>query len=276
MRSFYYRSFISSKLGLRRPYYDGGEGGGDSGNSGGGGGSSGGNSGGSGNPPAAFTQDQVNAILNKEKAKWQNQNKATVTQLEELKKQEGLSKERVAELEQQIDNLQKTYMSESELLKRDTEKKQKEMTAQLEQTTGQLKFWNGKYTQLLVTNAITTAAAANEAYNPVQMLTQLGGMAKVVPVTQDGKETGEFEVKIQFPDKDKEGKPVVLELTPDAAMKRMKELPEQYGNLFKAGVNGGVGGNNSGPGTPTDLKKVMSDPAEYRKNRDKILKGEIK
>jgi hypothetical protein len=268
MSANYYRSFITRKLGSRRFYFEG---------EGGGSGEGGTNNDGNGSKVTTFTQDQVNAILNKEKTKWQQTNKTTVSQLEELKKQDGLSKEKVAELENQIAQLQTTYMTESELLKRDTEKKTTELSTQLEQTSGQLKFWNNKYTQLLVSHAITSAAATNDAYNPEQMLTQLGGAAKVVPVIQDGKETGEFEVKIQFTDKDKDGKPVVLELTPDATMKRMKELPQQFGNLFKAGVNGGLGGNNAGLGAAApQMDKVLKDPGEYRKNRDKILKGEIK
>jgi hypothetical protein len=165
-------------------------------------------------------------------------------------------------------------MSQQELAKRDSEKQAKEYQARLEKAETTAKTHEQRFTKLLVNHAISAAASANDAWKAEQMLTQLGGLAKVVPVLLDGKETGDYEVKIQFPDKTKEGQFVVLDLTPDATMKRMKELPELYGNLFKSGVQGGVGGNNNGvQGTNSnDLNSVTADPETYRKNRKTLLK----
>lgn len=263
MRNFYYRQFIISKLGgqVRRGYYD--------------------------DPPVVdppvvdplekevkLTQKQLNDLLAGEKRKALEQNKKTVEELEKVKQTAGLSAQQVQDLTGQIAELEKTYMSQAELAKRDAEKQQKEYSSKLEHESKRATDNEARFKNLLIKNAITSASVVNEAYNPEQMLTQLSGMAKVVPIVQDGKETGDFEVKIAFPDKTKDGQPVLLELTADETLKRMKEIPERYGNLFKSGVSGGVGGNNNGPtgGTGNDLNTITGDPETYRKNRKSLLK----
>jgi hypothetical protein len=60
-------------------------------------------------------------------------------------------------------------------------------------------------------------------------------------------------------------------LSPDAAMKRMKQLPALYGNLFKANVVSGIGGDSNttgqpaGPSGPVDFKNMT--PAVFQKLR---------
>lgn len=270
MRNFYYRQFIISKLGgkVRRGFYNDppvvdpptdGKGGGNDDPL---------------NKKVDLTQKQLNDLIAAERRKEADRNKATVAELEKVKQTAGLSAQQVSDLQNQITELEKTYMSQAELAKRDAEKSQKEYAAKLESESKRAMENETRFKNLLVKNAITSASLANDAYNAEQMLTQLSGLAKVVPVTLDGKETGDFEVKIAFPDKTKEGQPVVLELTADETLKRMKEIPEKYGNLFKSGVSGGVGGNNNGPSgnNSNDLNTVTADPETYRKSRKNLLK----
>jgi hypothetical protein len=65
------------------------------------------------------------------------------------------------------------------------------------------------------------------------------------------------------------GDAVTLVLTPEDAVKRMKELPDQYANLFKPNVVSGMGGGTATGGGPgqgrVDVRKLS--PAEYRKLR---------
>lgn len=270
MRNFYYRQFIMTKLGgkVRRGYYNDSPVG-DPPTDG-----KGSNNDDPLNKKVDLTQKQLNDLIAAERRKEADRNKATVAELEKLKQTNGLSQQQVEDLQKQIGELEKTYMSQAELAKRDAEKQQKEYSSKLEAETKRATENESRFKNLLIKNAITSASATNDAYNPEQMLTQLSGLAKVVPVIMDGKETGDFEVKIAFPDKTKEGQPVVLELTADETLKRMKEIPEKYGNLFKSGVSGGVGGNNNGPSgnNGTDLNSITADPDTYRKNRKNLLK----
>ena len=84
----------------------------------------------------------------------------------------------------------------------------------------------------------------------------------------EGKPTGKLIPKVKLQDKDKDGKPVTLELLVPEAIKRMKEM-EQYFNLFKGEGTGGIGGMNrgSGKGQPDFVKLAKENPAEYRRLR---------
>lgn len=242
-----------NKFYFTRSYYEGAEGEGAGGGSGG---------------AATFTQEQLNNFLAKEKKAWQASQQKTVAELTKLKEQEGVSAGRVTELEETIKALEVQYMTKDELAKRETEKQAKALTDKLESLTGERTTWQNNYQQLLIENEIVKASQKLGAFSDEQMLTQLGGKAKVVPVIVEGKPTGKYQVVFGITDAGK-----TLELTAEKAMEFMKEKPEQYGNLFKANVSGGFGGGNNGVVTPLDLKKVAADSVSYRQNRSKILNG---
>jgi hypothetical protein len=224
--------------------------------------------------PTTFTQDQVNAFLAKEKKAWQSQQQQLAAQLEQYRTSEGTTKERAAELETQIEELKKQYMTKEELAAEDSKKKEKQFTTQVQTLQSERDQWQGLFTKNLVTSGLKSAAAETEAYNADQIVTLLSGQTKVVQVLKDGKPTGEFETKVAFPTVSKDGEPIILELTPVEALKKMKEMPEKYGNLFKSGVQGGLGGGNNGPsGGPVTLEQASKDPEAYRKNREKLGLG---
>jgi hypothetical protein len=77
-----------------------------------------------------------------------------------------------------------------------------------------------------------------------------------------------------MPDVDpKTGDQVMMTRNPDEAVKRMKELPEQYGNLFKSGVVSGIGSGSAtggllpGQSGRVDVRKLI--PQQYREIREK-------
>ena len=71
---------------------------------------------------------------------------------------------------------------------------------------------------------------------------------------------------ISFADKDTEGKPVTLELSPQDAVKRMSEM-DQYLNLFKGDGSGGLGASSRPGGKPADIVELSKDPKKYRQAR---------
>ncbi len=85
----------------------------------------------------------------------------------------------------------------------------------------------------------------------------------------EGRSTGEFIPKVKFNDTDAEGKPITLDLTAKEAVKRMKELPERFGNLFKSNLSGGLGGSQSVGNKPLDGER-LKNMDEYRKQREKL------
>lgn len=69
---------------------------------------------------------------------------------------------------------------------------------------------------------------------------------------------------VDFPETSpKTGKPVTVEKTPEEAVKRMKELPGTYGNLF---VSGAPEKSTTKQQDPIDVRTLTS--AQYREIRN--------
>ena len=95
------------------------------------------------------------------------------------------------------------------------------------------------------------AAIKNDAFNPDQILTILQPMTKIIELQdENGAGTGEWTTMVDLPDVDaKTGEPIITRRTPEDAVKRMRELPTQFGNLFTSNVVSGIGtGVASGSG----------------------------
>lgn len=220
-------------------------------------------------PPKTFTQEEVNAFLADDRRKTENKNKELIAQLEALKQSEGMSKKQQEELQAQIDSMQQQYMSKEELAKQEREKEMKKFEAESKKNAEEASKWKQDYTKLRIDNAIITAATEHGAYSTQQMITFLTPITELTTeVGEDGKPTGKFIPMVNLDDKDKDGKDIVLKLSVSDAVKRMKELPERFGNLFKGEGAGGIGitnrpGNANGSGADGGFRPNMT-PAEYR------------
>jgi hypothetical protein len=97
-----------------------------------------------------------------------------------------------------------------------------------------------------VLRGLQDAAVEHEAYSSSQVVTILKSMTRLVEkVDANGKGTGQFDVMVDFPDKDATtGQSVMTSKTPTEAVKRMTEIPE-FQNLFRKNVVSGVGGNSA-------------------------------
>jgi len=111
------------------------------------------------------------------------------------------------------------------------------------------------------------AAVAHESFSPSQIVTLLKPQTKMVEKTgEKGKGLGEYEPMVDFADIDLEtGAPLMTRRTPEEAVKRMKELPHLYGNLFKS--NSATGGLAPGANGQIDVRKLS--PTQYREIREK-------
>jgi len=84
---------------------------------------------------------------------------------------------------------------------------------------------------------------------------------------EDAKATGRKVVRVNFDDVDKDNKPVRLKLSVKDALKRMKELPNRFGNFFKGTGTGGVGAGN-GAGGP--VGEIPTNTDAYIAKRQKL------
>ena len=255
-----------------------GGGGGAGGTQGGGAGAgagagAGGTQGGQGNQNDAdkptISQTRLNAILADERKKHNETVQRHISELEQLKRSASLTTDEKAGLEKKITELQDSMLTKDELAKKEKDKLLTDHKKQVDGLTGEKELWKGRFTDSTISRGITDAAVVGEAFSPAQVVALLKPHARLVEVADaEGKTTGDFAIKIKFTGADKDGKPVQLDLTPDEAIKQMKEMPDHYGNLFKSTMSGGLGGTGGkgGGGGRTKSPTEMTD-AEYREWR---------
>jgi len=222
-----------------------------------------------------FTQEQVNKMLAEDRRKHQKQVEVTVAELERFKKSKGLSDKEKTELQGRIEELNNSLLTKEELARKEQEKLRNEHKSILEKVSGERDSWQNRFVSATITRSIMDEAVRAEAFNPTQIVTILKGNTRLVEVldSEGNPVPDEFVAKVRFNDTDKEGKPVTLDLTIQEALKRMKDRADEYGNLFKSGVAGGIGasGNRGAGGRTIDPKTAT--PEQWRKMRKEMGLG---
>ena len=224
-----------------------------------------------------FTQDDLNRHLAAESRK----HKAALQQMEKahqetLANNQSLTTKERAALEDSLKTIQDQLLSKEEQVKRDKKQLEEQYANKLKDTEVERDNWIGRYRHETIDRNLQDAAVSADAFQPGQIVTLLKPMTRLVenidPKT--GKSSGRFDAVIDFPDVDAEGQPTMSVLSPKDAVKRMKERPELYGNLFKSGVVSGIGSNSvtgiaPGSNGKVDLRKAAGDAKTYRELREK-------
>lgn len=223
-----------------------------------------------------FSQDQLNAILAEDKRKHQAVLVKTEQQYKDLlsNSQSLTTKEREtlqANLEQVSAQL-RTREAQSAHEKQQIEER---YTKAVKEADAKASTWETKYRETTIARSLQDAAVVNGAYRSEQIVTILRPMTKLIEVVDDrtGQSTGQYRPVVEFPDKNPTtGEPMLASFSPEEAVKRMQELPEVYGNLFKNNVVSGIGSNSTTGFTPgsngrIDVKKLT--PEQYREVRAK-------
>lgn len=222
---------------------DGGSGGGGDGGSGGGaggdGGAGGGAAGGDGN--RNFSQEDVNTIMKKEREKFQQKQRETLKQLEDIRAEKNLTDEHAKKLDDQIKSIRADLMTEKERAEAEKARLAEEHKRVLEMTTSELNAWRDRYTSSQILSALHGAASKHGAYNNEQVVAILRDSAKFAEVKdKDGNPSGEY--RTEFKGKVKEGDKFVVKegLTADEVVAGLKAQTE-FANLFLASRKGGTG-----------------------------------
>jgi hypothetical protein len=225
-----------------------------------------------------FTREQqefINKKMAEERRKLQVQNEKTIKELEKLKQAQGITQKQRDDLQTRIDELQAQFMSKEELLRKEKEKLAKEHKTIVEQLSFDRDSWKNRYHTSTINRALQDSAIRHEAFNPEQIMAILEKQTRLVEESdEEGKPTGSLVPRVKLNDVDGEGKPITLDLTVDQAVKRMKDTPDKFGNLFKSGVAGGIGGTgsaNNGRGKTVDPSKMsMHEYLEWRKKNPNL------
>lgn len=221
---------------IRRRYFDGegGDGGasGDTVSGGGGNDTVSGGGGGSGDGDKTFTQADLDRILKARLAKVNEREREMVAKLEQLQKEVGESEA----LRSEIESLKKRTFTQEELEREAREKVQKELEGRLNEANEASTRWEGQFKSMLTKTQLQAAMIKHDVEPGMFDIAEtfLSNLAKV----ESKDNVNSVVLTIQSTDKD--GKPTELVLSPDEAVKHLKDSGK-YRNLFKGGNNGGVG-----------------------------------
>lgn len=232
---------------------DGGAGDGGAGDSGAadsragdGGTGAGGAGAGDGGTKKTFTQEEVNELLAKNKRTLQAKLSAAEKAHQQLLENKHLTEDERTRLETSLEELRAASRTKEQQLIHEKKQLEERLSNQLKEAQEKVtKTWQ-MYENSTIERALLDAAIANEAYNPDQVATLLRRSAKLIERKDEhGKLIGGHEVMVELADQHAEtDEPIVTTRSPDAAVKRMKELPK-HGNLFKSGVVSGLGSHSA-------------------------------
>ena len=211
-------------------------------------------------PGKTFTQDEVNAIMAKEKRAAEAKRNELINELNTLKESSQLTAEEKANLEARIEQLSTEGQTKEQLAKRERDKLEKKYQSDLETKSKEAETWKTRYTAKQIERDLMDAASKAEALVPSQIVDMLRAKTRLVEeLDGEGKPTGDYITTVDFVGEEN-GKPVKLSLSVSDALTRMKEMSD-YGNLFKSSAAGGTG-TTSGAGNKKG-KLNLRDPKVY-------------
>ena len=217
-------------------------------------------------------QEDLNSMMAENRRKLTKQNQDLIKQLQQIRETAQMTQQQRDELESRIEQLQEQFMSKEELAKREAQKFQKEHQKAVESLSTERDRWQKLYASETIQRSLQDAAISGDAIQPEQIVAMLGPFTQLSEVVDPtGQPTGKYQPVVKFNDVNSDGEPVVLDLSPNDAIKRMREL-EKHGNLFKGTATGGVGavgGGSAGGGSTQKLSEIMKDPVKYREWRKK-------
>jgi hypothetical protein len=253
------------------------EGGDGAAGAGGTGGAAGGaaNSGNDGGAAKAFSQDDVNKMLAEDRRKHQAKLQEVETKLKAALDSNTLSEKDRKALQENLETVQGQLRSKEEQLALEKKQLQEQYAAQLKEAHEKASFFETLYRDSTVERALTDAAVKNDAFSPSQLVTQLRPLTKLVPEVdpKTGKPTGKFRPMVEMQAVNQTtGEMETKTYTPEDAVKKMKDDPATWGNMFRSGVVSGIGSSSATGGLTSgngqiDLRKIT--PQQYLEIRQK-------
>jgi len=221
--------------------------------------------------PKTFTQEQVNEFLAKDRRKNQETFKQKYDTLEtsmqaQLERVGNDSEER-ERLEKELADLQASFRTKEQQIEWEKKQSEKKYQSELEEERKERERWQKLYRNEKIDRSLLDAAG-QDAFNPSLIVDLLRTQTELKVENVEGSES--LVPMVNFNDVDeKTGEPIKTLRTPEDAVKRMKELPQLYGGLFRANVVSGVGAGaaEATPGANSKIDVTKLSPEQYRKIR---------
>lgn len=224
-------------------------------------------------PSNFFTQDDVNRFLADDRRKHQERYKQLEGSYTKMLKEGSLHKEQRQKMLADLEDLQKAFRTKEQQAEYDRKKQAERYKNELSGATESAIKWETMYKSSVVERSLQDAAVSADAFNPGQIVSLLKPMTKMVEETDvEGIPVGSMTPKVDFQDIDeKTGDRITTLRTPEEAVKRMRELPTLYGNLFKSNVVSGIGTGSATGGVTSgkgNIDRTRLTPEQYRRLRE--------
>ena len=223
-----------------------------------------------------FTQDDLNRFLAEDRRKHQVQLQKMESQLNELAKSKSLTEQERQTLKENLDTIAGQLRTKEQQLTLEKRQLEEQYQTKIEESAKKAQTWEALFRDSTIDRSLQDAAVKHEAFNPAQLVTQLRPWTRVIEVMDEktGKPTGKYKPVVDMPDVDATtNEQAIMTRSPEEAVKRMKEMPEQWGNLFRSNVVSGIGSSSAtgglmpGQGGKIDVRKLT--PTQYREIREK-------
>lgn len=213
-----------------------------------------------------FTQEHMNKEIGNARVTARKEGEGLVAELEKLRDMANTSEAVKARLNEQIDALKTQMATKEEALMRELEDWRKKYAEDTKKHQEAAEAYQRRWREQMIATDIITNAERQDAFSARQVFDLLARTADVKPrLDEQGNETGEYQTVITIRDIDPKTKTEKLVTLPaDQAIKRMKEIPEQYGNLFRPADRSGTGLSPMNPFGPPSVKGLdLSSPEAY-------------
>lgn len=199
---------------------------------------------------------------------FKNQQREHAEELKKARNKKGVSDEERVEYDKRIKQLEDNFLTEKEKLERKSKSQMSAYEEQISELTASRDGAVDLYRNEVVRNQIYSASAKHDGHDPDQFDATISRWIEWEDNLVDGEPDGTTRPVVNFPDTDKDGKPVTMKFTIDECVKRMKEIPKHQ-NLFKPNLKPGLGSgpNAGGPKVIDAAKLAKENPAEYRRMR---------
>lgn len=223
-----------------------------------------------------LTQAQVDKIVQERLAKTKKQLDDQQKLLDDYKSNKTLSEEQQNQLQEQLSSMQRAVLSKEELTAKEKKELEKALTTKNKELEIERDKWRKQYESSTVERAIFDETR-EIGFDPQQFIDLLSPRTRLITEVVDGKPTGRYLPTVQFNGLDADGKSVPMELSVKDTVKEMQKMTDKYGNLFKSGLNSGLGGKNDGGTGGKGVKDAdIKTHDDYMKNRQAIKDQLIK
>jgi hypothetical protein len=203
-----------------------------------------------------FSQEDLNSYLAQDRRKHQVQLQKMEQNLSALADSKTLSDEDRARTEANLEEVRTALLTTEQRATKEKKALEEAAERRLKAKDEETRRWENLYKESLVEQSLRDAATHHEAFSSDQIVTQLRHMTRTEEkLDANGKPTGKYKPVVDFPEKAESGETTVTPLSPDAAVKKMKAMPQVYGNLFRGNVVSGIG-SGSGAGAPAGTGKI--------------------